>query len=245
MPLRNDAAFLLGRPDLVVLPGGTFQNPSQYFLLNLTQRQALRLSYRKETPAGKRTGGKAEIIPLDGGPALPMPEDFVTTHDWGLKFEEGGTILSDTANHRWSVPGTKESLEQPPPTTPEAEALFRQSVPNYRKTVSSSDGSWAAVFREYGQSWDALHIFKDGQPGPVLVDRQRGGGTRAAFPHSHRDVGRIAPPAIPRAHHLTGIDLSPSGRWLTAVGGYEGARWLWDLHALERELRSLGLGWSD
>ena len=44
---------------------------------------------------------------------------------------------------------------------------------------------------------------------------------------------------------LNGITLSPSGRWLTAAGGYEGARWLWDLHALERELRSLGLGWSD
>ena len=42
---------------------------------------------------------------------------------------------------------------------------------------------------------------------------------------------------------LTGITLSPSGRWLTASGGYEGAHWLWDLHALERELRSRGLGW--
>ena len=49
----------------------------------------------------------------------------------------------------------------------------------------------------------------------------------------------------PVRDYLTGIIFSPSGRWLTAAGGYEGARWLWDLHALERELRSLGLGWSD
>ena len=42
---------------------------------------------------------------------------------------------------------------------------------------------------------------------------------------------------------LTCIALSPSGHWLTASAGFDGARWLWDLHALERELRSLGLGW--
>ena len=118
---------------------------------------------------------------MDGGPALPMPEDFVASHDWYLTFEEGGTILKDKANHRWLVPATEVSLERPPPENPEAEAVFRESVPNYRTAKFSSDGRWAAVFREHGQKDDALHIFKDGKPGPVLVDRQRGGGTQAAF----------------------------------------------------------------
>ena len=44
---------------------------------------------------------------------------------------------------------------------------------------------------------------------------------------------------------LYNMTISPGGHWLTASGGYEGTRWLWDLHALDRELRSLGLGWSD
>jgi WD40 repeat protein len=47
----------------------------------------------------------------------------------------------------------------------------------------------------------------------------------------------------PTLQPLTAFALSPSGRWLAAAAGHEGAHWLWDLHALERELRSMGLGW--
>lgn len=120
---------------MVLMPSGTFPNAKKFFLLNLTQRQFLRLSYGNGTAAKDRIGGTAEIVPLNGGPAQPLPEGFVATHEWGLRFDEGGTILADEANHRWPVTGTTESAERPPMNHPEAESSFRQSVPNYRLTV--------------------------------------------------------------------------------------------------------------
>ena len=181
LSLRDDAAFLLGHADLVVLPYGEIPVGVQSLAMNLAQRQYLRLSYRPGTPRLQRLTGRAEIIPLDGGPALPMPAGFVITHDWSLEFIEGGTVLQDCSGHRWAVPGTKPWEARPQKESVLSAEKLRLTVPGVSRVNSSHDGRWAVAFTKDASGHHTLNTFHNGAKGPALATRQRGGGAQAAF----------------------------------------------------------------
>jgi hypothetical protein len=96
LELRNETAFLLGRPDLTPGPPrrAASKGTNATLLCDPLHRRMLHMPYELLTVPEARTG-RVEIISLENGAPFLLPQTFTAGHGWGLIFSPDGSRLID------------------------------------------------------------------------------------------------------------------------------------------------------